>query len=111
MDILTCVYCGHVFHEGTPSHGAQVLTDHIKVCEKHPMRAAETTIRKMRAALVGLLGVDGRTNLQEMELIISSGRATARDKALAIDAIHVLLETLPEEKSEHGIGSAGSEHD
>ncbi len=36
---ITCVYCGLAYPPGTPSHGAQVLTDHIRVCEKHPMRA------------------------------------------------------------------------
>ena len=37
---LTCVYCGMAYPEGTPPHGARILTEHIKVCEKHPMRQA-----------------------------------------------------------------------
>ena len=45
---LTCVYCGAAFPEGTPPHGHQVLTDHIKVCEKHPLRKAEETIAKLQ---------------------------------------------------------------
>jgi hypothetical protein len=36
--VLTCVYCGHAYPPGSPEHGAEVLTEHIKVCEKHPMR-------------------------------------------------------------------------
>lgn len=40
-NILTCVYCGMAYPEGTPPHGAKVLTDHIRACEKHPMRALE----------------------------------------------------------------------
>lgn len=39
--MLTCVYCGHAYPEGTPASGAEiaVLTEHIKVCDRHPMRA------------------------------------------------------------------------
>ena len=40
-NVLTCVYCGHEYPEGTPPHGSQILTDHIKICEKHPMRKLE----------------------------------------------------------------------
>lgn len=39
--ILTCVYCGHEYPADTPASGAPILTAHIKVCTKHPMRAAE----------------------------------------------------------------------
>ena len=53
---LTCVYCGMAYPEGTPPYGAQILTDHIKICEKHPLRKAEATISKLRAALAGLIG-------------------------------------------------------
>lgn len=37
--VLTCVYCGHEYPQDTPAWGDQVLTEHIKGCEKHPMRA------------------------------------------------------------------------
>lgn len=37
---LTCVYCGYAYPPGSPSHGTSVLTAHIKICEKHPMKAA-----------------------------------------------------------------------
>lgn len=92
---LTCVYCGMAYPEGTPPHGSQVLTDHIKVCEKHPLRAAETTIAKLRSALAGLVGVDGKEELEQMEAMIRmSGDAPTKDKAVAVDAIHALLDTL-----------------
>ena len=37
---ITCVYCGQAYPEHTPTHGAdvKVLTNHIKVCSKHPMK-------------------------------------------------------------------------
>ena len=38
---VTCVYCGLAYPDETPTHGAEILTDHIKVCEKHPMRKSE----------------------------------------------------------------------
>ena len=86
--VLTCVYCGHEYPQDTPAHGAKVLTDHIKVCEKHPMR-------KLRAALVGLVGVDGDKELSEMEAVIRLSPAPMQDKASIIDAIHALKDTLP----------------
>lgn len=41
--VITCVYCGHQYPAGTPSSGADsaALTEHIKACEKHPMRQLE----------------------------------------------------------------------
>lgn len=38
--VLTCVYCGHAYPPGSPTHGSDTLTEHIKVCEKHPLREA-----------------------------------------------------------------------
>lgn len=38
MNILTCVYCGHQYPEGTPPSQHQILTDHIAKCPKHPMK-------------------------------------------------------------------------
>lgn len=93
MNTLTCVYCGASFPEGTPPHGSQVLTDHIKVCEKHPLRAAEETIAKLRSALAGLVGVDGKEELDQMEAMIRLADVPDKDKAVTIDAIHALLET------------------
>lgn len=42
--VLTCVYCGHSYPPGTPEHGAETLTAHIKACAKHPMRVLEVVI-------------------------------------------------------------------
>ena len=53
--ILTCVYCGHEYPQNTPSAGSEVLTEHIKVCPRHPMRKAEADIALLRSALVGSL--------------------------------------------------------
>lgn len=85
---LTCVYCGHEYPEGTPASMAcpeasssdrqnypgicfcagpcqgksQELTDHIRACEKHPMRALEATIKEV-ATTLGALGPAGPGNV------------------------------------------------
>lgn len=92
--ILTCVYCGHQYPQDTPAHGSEVLTDHIKTCSKHPMRKAESDIAVLRSALVGLIGVDGESDLKQMEATMRMLPAPDADKAVSINAIHALLATL-----------------
>lgn len=53
--------------------------------------------RTLRAALVGLVGADGRAELEQMEAVMRLMPAPAADKAATIDAIHALLATLDEE--------------
>jgi outer membrane protein TolC len=50
---------------------------------------------QLRAALVGLVGVDGREELEPLEGVMRVMVAPAKDKAASIDAIHALLATLP----------------
>ena len=92
---LTCVYCGHEYHQDTPAAGSQVLTDHIRVCEKHPMRKAEADIGLLRSALTGLIGADTETELRQMEATMRLLPAPEEDKAVSINAIHALLATMP----------------
>jgi hypothetical protein len=84
--ILTCVYCGMAYPEGTPPYGSKVLTDHIKVCEKHPMF-------KLRKALADLVGASTKEELEAMELALRSAPGPEHDKIVALNAIHALLET------------------
>jgi hypothetical protein len=93
MNTLTCVYCGMAYPEGTPPHGAAILTEHIKVCEKHPMREAEEKIKKLRSALAELVGSNDIKELKEMELALRVTPSPDVDKTAAINAIHVLIET------------------
>ena len=46
-----CAYCGHEYPRGTPKSENALLTEHIAVCEKHPMRQAEARIAKLEAEL------------------------------------------------------------
>lgn len=94
-NILTCVYCGMAYPEGTPPHGSKVLTEHIKVCGKHPMREAEQKINKLRNALSGLVGVSTKKELQAVEFAMRTTPGIEKDKIDSINAIHALLDTMP----------------
>ena len=49
--ILICVYCGMPYPEGTPPHSAKILTEHIKTCEKHPLKKAMDSIQLLQDTL------------------------------------------------------------
>ena len=91
--ILTCVYCGHEYPQDTPASSDKILTDHIKICEKHPMREAEQKIKLLRAALIGLIGAGKNDELEKMELILRSTPGIEQDKITAINAIHAIIQT------------------
>lgn len=94
--VLTCVYCGHEYPAGTPAsgHEVQALTDHIKICEKHPMRDAEQKIVKLRSALIGIVGAENIEELKQMEVTLRLLPAPEADKTASLNAIHALLETM-----------------
>jgi len=92
--IITCVFCGQEYPIGTPSHGSEILTEHIKVCELHPLRKAESDVAILRAALVGLIGADSEHELRQMEATMRVLPAPDADKAVSINAIHALLATM-----------------
>lgn len=93
--IITCVYCGYKYMTGTPTHGSEVLTEHIKICEQHPMRKAGSDIAMLRNALAGLIGAETETELRQMEVAMRMLPAPDADKAVSINAIHALLATMP----------------
>jgi hypothetical protein len=59
------------------------------------LHSVESQRDLLRSALVAIVGVDSRDELQEMELFLRSAAAPAEDKAAMIDAVHALLATLP----------------
>lgn len=93
--VLTCVYCGHEFPQETPAWGNDVLTEHIRVCPKHPMRQAENDIALLRSALIGLVGVSEKAELEQMDVAMRLVPAPEADKIASLNAIHALLATLP----------------
>lgn len=90
--VLTCVYCGAEYPQDTPAWGSDVLTEHIKICEKHPMRKAESTIAKLKAALIGLVGASEKDELEKMEMLIRLAPVPDADKVGMVNAIHALVE-------------------
>lgn len=44
---VTCVYCGHVYPDGTPESQAEQLTAHIEKCHLHPLTAARADAETM----------------------------------------------------------------
>lgn len=94
MNTIACVYCGHRYPEGTPPSGAQILTDHIKVCEKHPMRKLETDNAKLRKALAELIGAESKEELAAMEKAMRLMLGIERDKVSALNAIQALQDTM-----------------
>ena len=88
--VLTCVYCGHEYPQETPAHGEKVLTDHIEVCEKHPMRAVIEQRDKLRSALSGMIGGSTKDVLDAIELGVRLAPGCEEDRARILNAIHAL---------------------
>ena len=89
--VVTCVYCGHEYPDGTPTAKHDLLTAHIKVCENHPMREAEARIERLRKALAGLIGAETKEELEAMEAAMRMMPGIEADKIAGINAIHALL--------------------
>ena len=85
------------YPEGTPPHGSKVLTDHIKICEKHPMRNVEAKISKLQNALAALIGASTKKELEAMEVAMRTLDAPESDKAISINAIQALLAVIENE--------------
>lgn len=97
--IITCVYCGFAYPDGTPTHGAKVLTDHIGACEKHPMRELERKYARVRGALALFCGVDGEDRYEMEKMMAAVRRFPAPDSGAldaAQNALAALIETIPE---------------
>lgn len=96
--ILTCVYCGHEYPQGTPASGDKVLTDHIRECPEHPMRESEAKVVLLRNALSELVGASNKEDLEKMELAVRLLHINEADKSASLNAIHALLATVPEDR-------------
>ena len=78
----------------------QYTTDHyqcgaeLSQAFRDDIAKLETERDRLRAALVALVGVDGRDELGQMEAVMRLIPAPAEDKAATIDAIHALMATV-----------------
>lgn len=68
---------------------------------------AEAQCDVLRAALVCLVGVDGRGELEQLEAVMRLMPAPAEDKAATIDAIRVLIATVKSATSVAAVDPAG----
>lgn len=84
-----CGICYHPFDQCGHCHAQDVVQ---LVREVAAMRGQRD---KLRAALVGLVGVDTREELEQLEGVMRLMPAPAQDKAATIDAIHALIATTP----------------
>ncbi|MCY1353970.1 hypothetical protein D9M69_403250 [compost metagenome] len=91
--VLACVYCGHEYPQHTPTAGHQALTDHIRICGKHPLRDAELAIARLHSALAGLVGESTPQGLAQLEAGLQLVPMPATEKALMITAIRALRDT------------------
>lgn len=91
QEILTCVYCGKQYPLGTPPWGSKVLTDHIQVCEKHPMSQLKKEKAELRKALIWLVGVESEKELEGMRTILSIAPPDSDMAKAALNAVEVLL--------------------
>ena len=89
-EVLNCVYCGHEYQDGTVAYKHRKLTEHLKICPDHPLRAAEEKVVKLRVALEGLLGATSVEELSQMETFMMTAPAADRDKAACLNAIEAL---------------------
>jgi len=91
--VLTCVYCGKEYPQGTPSWGDKILTEHIRVCEKHPMRKLEEEKQKLRSALLRVVLGRRLKTLEEAEKAVNESTYDNDFLNLVKDCIKVLRET------------------
>lgn len=103
MDVKTgktyCAYCGA---EYPLDDAAAQVSEHIKTCEKHPMRAVEAELRKWQTGeIVGIEFVPKMFN----ELELKNARANARAEAAEASA-EKLQAALEEEGRRNAVFTA-----
>lgn len=95
-NVVTCVYCGHQYPEGTPTHQAELLTEHIKSCEYHPLRKSEERVKKTSRSF-------RRSSWRaffQMRLVVRRLGLEEKERDVLLDEIDVLIELIEEELKE-----------
>lgn len=92
--VVTCAFCGQSYGPGTPSSGAVVLGEHVRVCPQHPMRRVEALVIKLLTAVTDLLEASSIDELRFKRGATAAApldpRAAAQSIALADAAITAL---------------------
>lgn len=124
---VTCVYCGQAYPPGTPTSQHELLTEHIKVCERHPMRAMSVELGELRArngrnetTLAVAIDEMRRLSQERDELKnkldgavvgLTSTRATLDDRGRELRDANARAQQLAEEKVALAIKVDGLTHD
>lgn len=95
---LLLTHGADISHWASVPHVASKMQILATALEKviHEIGTLRSERARLRAALVGLVGVDGRTELDQLEAVMRLMPAPAADKAVTIDAIHALSATIPQ---------------
>ena len=82
--VITCVYCGFEYQQGTPTHGASVLTEHIKTCPKHPMKDFQNGMKQIGKILEDNDAklIDDRNTLLQIKLLHKEIMTNSEQKSL-----------------------------
>lgn len=90
-DVLVCNYCGKVYSK--KEYDLKALTNHSRMCEKHPLHEAELIIRKLRSALAAVVGSDIDDELKAMMVAACVMPVPEIDRTIAVNAMQALLDT------------------
>ncbi len=82
--ILTCVYCGHQYQDGTPAAKHAALTEHIQTCEQHPLTALRQKVKVFCDHMAEALGAEPLAE-EEHDLDVLAETLITRLKAQAQD--------------------------
>jgi hypothetical protein len=95
---FSCIECGEEYAQEIkrPAGGAGGEADASERDAGTPRSTGTLQAQRdlLRAALVGLIGVSTREELEQMEAYMRLASTPAADKAASIDAIHALLATI-----------------
>lgn len=92
---LTCAFCGQEYPPGTDKSNDDALTEHIKVCTKHPMRAVEDERLKLECEAGDLADyIHVLDDAVQASGVADEARAADPDRH-HVEAIRLLGEKIP----------------
>lgn len=95
---MDCGLCKQPIFENQRTVGVTHYACEVQLTDSWRSDVERLTAQRdqLRAALAALVGVDGRTELEQLEATMRLLPMPAQDRAQTIDAIHALIATLPE---------------
>lgn len=123
--VLTCIACGEAYPPGTPASQHDLLSAHIRVCAKHPMRGVEAQLRATEAVreqyqrdlqhhFTGREAAEAsraqltyalRSLIHTLETIDADERSAAREEGRSAHVHTSAIKQAKDTLAEHGIDS------